>query len=201
MVKKAIIVLGGGMIKNPDGTWRTTTYQEKDQFGALGDWMRVLATGYLYKENYGQIIFVLGGKGQLKDVKDAPPVAEVIKKELLAMGVSPDHIITETQSGNTLEQLLAFKKIVQEYGLESIVIISNRYHLPRIDAMLKNSALKNVVDTCNISLQEAEQIVIDHEPEQKEKIEKAYESQAIQDRIALENKGVKDIYEGRYKLK
>lgn len=199
---KAIIILGGGMAENPDGTWRTTNYKENDNFGALGDRMRVVAASYLYKDDPSQIIFALGGKGQMADAKRAPAVSGLIKQELIQIGVPRCNIITEAESKNTFGQLQAVKKIVKKYKFKKIIIISNKYHLPRIEAMFKkDEALKSVVKYCQVELTEAEKIVIKKEPWQKKEIDLAYKSKAMQKRIASENKGVIDINKGRYQLK
>lgn len=197
--KNAIAVLGGGTVKNPDGTWRTTNYKEKDQFGVIGDRVRVLAAYYLYRDNPKQIIIALGGKGQRKHIKGVVPSSFVIKKELCDLGVPARDIIAESKSGSTFESLRTLKEIILSRGLQKVAIISNRYHIPRIKAMLESSeVLKKITSPCQISLQDAEQVVVAHDPAIVGEIEKAYKSKAMQERIALEKKGIKDIYEGKY---
>jgi len=199
--KKTIIVFGGGMVKD-HGFWRTTNYKEDNNLEALGDRMRVLAAAYLYKNNSNQVIFALGGRGRTSNIKDGPTISEIIKKELITLNVPEDKIFLESKSNNTFEQLKALKELIKKYNLKDIVIISNKYHLPRIKAMLQRSSqLNGISNLCKVELKEAEKIVIDHEPKYKKEIELAYKSKAMQYRIALENNGVKDIYEGKYKLK
>jgi len=51
-IEQAIYILGGGLKKEADGKWRTTNYDEPgDNFGISGDRLRVVAAGYLYKNN------------------------------------------------------------------------------------------------------------------------------------------------------
>jgi len=196
--KSAIVILGGGLVKDKHGKWRTTNFDEKDKFGALGDRLRVKAGSYLYKKNTNQFIIVLGGKGQFKNIKNIPLISEIIKKELEELGVPHENIIIETRSGNTFEQLKELRKIIKKQQLEEVLIISNEYHLPRIQAIIDQN--KELKDGAKIKLQSAEKIIIDHEPEREELIKLKYKSKSMQDRIVLEKKGVQDIKNGLYKF-
>lgn len=199
--KKAVVIIGGGL-KKENHKWRTTGFNEGDNFGATGDRLRVVAGSYLFKYNPGQILIALGGRGQLKNIPNAPTVAEVIKNELVELGVSAERIIKEEQSGNTWQQLQELKKIIKRQKLEYIIVISNEYHLPRIKAMIeKDLELNKMFDAAKIKLQSAEEIIIKYHSEQKKEIKSVYKSKAMQERIALEQKGVKDIEEGKYLLK
>lgn len=199
--KNAIVIIGGGL-KKENGKWRTTNFKEGDNFAVQGDRLRVVAACHLYKDNQYLLVIALGGKGQYKDISDAPTVAEIIKSELVELGVPPENIIKEEQSGNTWQQLQELKKIIVEKKIEGVIIISNEYHLARIKAMIeKDSELKKMFDTAKIKLQSAEKIIIKNDPDQKKEIENVYKSKAMRERIALEQKGVIDIKKGRYKLK
>lgn len=203
---KAIAVLGGGLVKEK-GKWRTTNFNDKgDKFGALGDRLRVVAASYLYKDNPEQIIIASGGRGQVKRGSDEPAVAIVIKKELEELGVPTNKIIKETKSKNTCAELIELQKIIKERGLKIIIIISNKYHLPRLQAMVKYcpnlAELKKMFAISKLTLKSAEDILIKHDPAAWRKIiAKAYNSAGTKERIKLEKKGVKDIKAGKYKFK
>lgn len=200
--KKAIVILGGGLVKKKDGKWQTTNFNESDNFAVQGDRLRVVAGSYLLKDNPEQLLIVLGGKGQYKDISDVPTVAGVIKNELIELGAPAERIIKEEQSGNTYQQLQELKKIVKAYNLEKLIIVSNKYHLHRVQAMIERDAeLQKMTAENKIILQSAEEILLEYEPVVWSKIiESAYESKAMQERIVLEKKGVKDIKEGKYKF-
>lgn len=202
--KNAIAVLGGGLVKEK-GKWRTTDFNESDNFGAMGDRLRVTAADYLFKKDPEQIIIVLGGKGQLKDIPGALAVSRVIKQELVDLGVPADKIIKEEESRDTYQQLMELKKIIQGRKVEKAVIISNKYHLPRLKAMIKRCpkllALKKMLAVSRLKLKSAEEVVVKHDSKIWQKIIiEAYSSSAMKERIKLEKKGVKDIKEGRYKF-
>jgi len=199
--KNAIVILGGALKKDDKGKWRTTSFSESDNFGASGDRLRVIAGSYFFQDNNNQLIIVLGGKGQYKDNPDAPAVSEVIKKELEDLGVLSENIITETESGNTYEQLKNLKEIIKSNDFKEIKIISNEYHLPRIQAIIDNNLeLKEVEDSCHIELHSAEKISIEHNPKLEKEIKFAYNTELMKQRISLEEKGVQDIKEGKYKF-
>ena len=202
--KTAIVILGGGLKKDADGRWRTTNYDESgDNFGVSGDRLRVVAANYLYKNNQEQLIIASGGKGQLKNIPGAPAVSEVLKRELIELGVPEEKIIEENNSGNTYEQLKEIKKIISEKKLKNIIILSNGWHLPRIKEMLEQfEELKQIFDLTKVEFLSAEKICLEHDKEAwQEIIEKAYKSEMLKKRIELEQKGVQDIKEGRYKIK
>jgi len=200
--KKAIVILGGGLIKDKNGSWRTTNFNEGDNFGASGDRLRVVAGSYLYKDS-PQLIIASGGKGQYKDIPGAPAVAEIIKKELIKLDVLSEDIFLENNSGNTWQQLQELKKIINKMELNKVIIVSNRWHLPRVQTMIeKDQELANTFNKGQIKLVSAEDVVIKYEPEKWKKIiDSAYNSKEMKKRIALEKKGVREIKEGKYKLR
>ena len=202
--KTAIVILGGGLKKDADGRWRTTNYDEPgDNFGVSGDRLRVVAASYLYKSNPEQIIIVSGGRGQLKDIPDAPTVSQVLKKELMELGVPEEKIIEENISGNTYEQLKKIKRLIRKEGLKKIDFVSNKWHLPRIKAMLESfPELKEIYNLVKVELKGAEEILLKYDHKNwQEIIEKVYKSEGLKKRIELEQKGIQDIKEGRYKIK
>lgn len=109
----SIAILGGILKKNKSG-WHTTSFNEGNDFEGVGDRLRVIAGRYLYdkviKNNSDIFIIVSGGRGRLKSIKGVPTVAEVIKKELIELGVPSESIMQEDDSGNTFEQLLFFRE-------------------------------------------------------------------------------------------
>ena len=199
---KTIFILGGGMIKDGAGRWRTTNFNEGDNFGAMGDRLRVLAAYILYKKNPELSLITLGGQGQYKDIPGAPTVAEVIKRELMDLGVTEGSINKEEQSANTWQQLQGLKTLIEKEKLNEIVILSNRYHLPRVRAMVENDdRLRTLSAKEKLMLISAEDILIAHDPTKwQELINGAYQTKAMKNRVATEEKGVQQIKDGSYKL-
>lgn len=188
------------------GKWRTTNFNEKgDKFGALGDRLRVVAAGYLYKNNPDLIIIASGGRGQVKIGNKEPAVATVIAEELKKLKVPADKIIKEAKSKNTGGQLAVIQKIAADKNISKLIIISNKYHLPRLKAMVNNfselESLKKRFGGKQLIFRSAEAIALKYDKEKwRQTIKNAYESEAIKRRISREKKGVRDIKKGEYKF-
>lgn len=200
------IVIFGGSLKKDDATgrWRTTNFDEGDRFGVQGDRLRVVAGGMLAEDYPESTVIALGGRGQLKDIPDAPAVADAIKRELIELGVAEDRITTERESGSTYQQLVAFQSMLPAGKNMDLIFVSNRYNVPRIQAMIEYApgldTLKDLLNNHGIRLESAEEIAIKHEPEAwQEIIDRAYHSEAMQQRISLEEKGVAEIRVGTYR--
>jgi len=205
-----IVVLGGGLVKDTKGVWRTTNFNESDNFGSLGDRLRVDAVYQLYqdlsKNNANPLILCSGGRGQLRNNPDAPTVASVLKKELLALGVPKGKILLEENSNNTYQQLKELNQIVFGKQLEGIKIVSNRYHLSRIRAMIERGPgldyLKERLGQGKLVLVSAEEVLLDHDREKWGKfIEDVYNTPGMKERLVLEKKGADQIKKGAYKFK
>lgn len=195
---KAVILLGGGLLKEPNGNWRTTNFNEAgDEFGELGDRLRVVAASYLSKDNPGLKLIVSGGRGQLIEIPGCPTLSVVLKRELIELGVSAENIIEENISYNTYQQLKNSLALVRKLNLSRTGIISNEHHLPRVAAFLKYIPRLNI----QVELISAEKILIDKAPKDwKRYIKEVYGGEAMKKRIALEQKGIKDLKEGKYKF-
>ena len=140
-----LVILGGGLIKDKNG-WRTIRFSDIGNNSAttdvFGDSLRVLAGHLLYenelKKNPDSLILVSGGRGYLRKVKGAPPVAQVLKKELAYLGVPKNKILEEKKSNSTYRQLEILSGLMLKNKWKKIVIVSNRYHLPRVSAFIEN---------------------------------------------------------------
>lgn len=197
----AFIVLCGGLVKNLDGSWRTTTFDDVgDHVGILGDRLRIDAASYLYQNIPNAQFIVSGGKGHLQINPSAPAMAPIMRKELLESGVPDDHIIVDDKTNSTYRQIMAIEHYHKEYGFSALGIISNDFHLPRIDAMCKHlEPLPRLLAHIQITLISAEEVCIGADKEHWESIiTKAYHSDEMKKRITLEQKGVADIIAGRY---
>ncbi|MDO8594508.1 MAG: YdcF family protein [bacterium] len=203
-----IVVLGGGLVQDA-GVWRTSGFNDRDDFGVLGDRLRVLAGAFLFTDAHkvgkDARIIVCGGKGQMfQTMPDAPTVASVIKEELTGLGVPRECVIVEEASRNTYEQLVGAQKLLQEKSGGELVFITNRYHVPRVRAFVEYgprlSFLKQLVSGKKVSFISAEEVVLSRRPSIfQTDIDAAYETTAMQERVALEQRGVRDIEGGIYR--
>src|SRR3989338_5920025 len=122
-----IYILGGFLKKNRNGNYRSDWFS----------YLRVLAGYYLYKklsEKDKTELVVSGGKGIYRGIPNVPPVATVMKQELVKLGVSQKEIKID-KTDFTYPELIWLKKyIVKKAG--KAFIVSNAYHLPRIKMMI-----------------------------------------------------------------
>lgn len=199
-MKTLIALLCGGLVKDSTGRWYSPTFEEGiTLYDAPGSRERVVAAYFLWKENTDAVIAVLGGKGQMKNIPDAPTLAETISKELTELGVPKEKVIEECESGTTYQQLLALQKITENYLPEKIIIVSNKYHLPRVEAMVDFAPELLELKRFNKQFQPAEDVLIKYEPDKwEESIDGAYVSLEMKKLIKKEELGVKQIREGTY---
>ena len=86
----------------------------------------------LYKK-FPQIrILALGGRTGPNTLTEA----EVANEYFIAAGIDENRIIPEQESTHTLENLQFARKLVTDNDSGNIVLISNRYHLARCEAMV-----------------------------------------------------------------
>lgn len=57
--------------------------------------------------------------------------ASVMARELIAIGVSPTDIITETNSGNTYENARFCAEIVRSEQLNNLILVTSGFHMTR----------------------------------------------------------------------
>lgn len=187
-----IFILGGLLRKNKNGGYKTNRF----------NYARVLAGYYLYKKlvlKNKPIIIVSGGKGIYKNIPGVPPVAKVMKKELIQMGIPSKDILKEEQTPSTYYELIWIKKYLAKNPTK-IITISNSYHLARIKAMIDYlPELKDL--NKKIILASAEKIVIKYNKKLKDKINKDLKSQKMKKIIADEKRGIKALKSGNYKFR
>jgi len=191
----ALFVPGGWPRPDREGTWRSSLFED----GGIGDRLRVEAAAVLYHANPQRII-VAGGKGKLAHLPEVPACAAVMKRELIELGLKSADIVEELKSANTYEQLQFIKTVFDQFPITTLRILSNRYHLPRIDAFLNSDA--DLGDWCThgrIRLQAAEDTLLQHNSFLwQHLIAEAYDSDAMRKRMQREEKGVRDIRAGAY---
>jgi hypothetical protein len=205
MSKRAIIILSASIKKDKNGNWSSTDLKEKDdKCGAPGGKQRLLAAKYLYEKNNDYFLIATGGRGN--DVKDRSPdrpdLCRIIKNELIELGIPENIIYLENRSNTTFEQLQELKKNILKLDLELAMIISNKYHLPRLRIMIdKDPIMNSYMASGIIKLVSAEAILIKQNPEKwGREIKTIYESDWMKIRIKNERQGVRDLKNNKYKF-
>lgn len=188
-ISNAILILGGGLTYQ-NGHWQSCGFRGP----VFGSQLRVLAGSYLFGQNHKQIIIASGGRGYLKEIKNAPTVATVITRELTALQVPRKNILEEKKSNNTYQQLMNFKKLLRKSNPACVRIISNKYHLARVKALIKRDAvLKKYLLRKKIQLISAESVVVKYSPKMKMQIKKLYTGMGMKEVIKKERVGIRQI--------
>ncbi len=88
---------------------------------------RVMHGVSLYKDHYAPKIVMTGGNDEESNVNEA----ETMKKIATEAGVPEKDILLEKESTSTHENFLLSKKILEEAGLLSIIVVTDPYHSVR----------------------------------------------------------------------
>ncbi|HEX9994789.1 MAG TPA: YdcF family protein [Acidimicrobiales bacterium] len=98
---------------------------------------RLAHTLALWEAGYADVVVVTGG-GQ---PGDRFTEATASANWLLERGVPDDAILREVQGGNTWESLAATARILEDRGLESVLLVSDDYHSYRVAAIAEEVGL------------------------------------------------------------
>ena len=125
---KYVVVLGGGHVRAPNmpifSQLSTSTLA------------RVVAGISLHRKHPGSKLVLSGGRGF-----DLIPDAKMMKRAALELGVAAHAIVLESQSRDTIEEVLLLKSIVRD---DPFVLVTSASHMPRAMAMFKKAGLKPI---------------------------------------------------------
>ena len=91
----------------------------------------------LYNEGYAEKLIVTGGVGKGQNNSDA----YAAKKYLISQGIPTEDILTEDTSTITQENLINSKKIMDEKGYKSAIIVSDPLHMKRSLLLAKDAGI------------------------------------------------------------
>jgi uncharacterized SAM-binding protein YcdF (DUF218 family) len=85
----------------------------------------------------GSVLVGTGGPGRA-------PVseAEVVRRAAVAAGVPEDRIVVEDRSTTTLEQAVYVATAARKHGWGSLVLVTDRYHMPRSLFLFRSMGLE-----------------------------------------------------------
>jgi uncharacterized SAM-binding protein YcdF (DUF218 family) len=101
----------------------------------------------LYKAKYANKILVSGGF----DKEDNVSEAETMKKIEVNFGVSAENILLETSSTSTYENLLFSQKVLKSAHLNSVIIVTEPFHVTRASLVAKKLGLKFTISPASDS--------------------------------------------------
>lgn len=123
-----------------DFAYKTFSYSQRT---VKADAIVVLAGGKgrveegirLYQEGKGEWLFFIGA-GPTVRKSDLYPTKTGVR--------SPDGVILEKASRNTLENAIISREMIMKKNVRSIILITSRYHMKRASILLRNSLPKDV---------------------------------------------------------
>ena len=188
----------GADIEQRDGQWRTS---DVDPAGVTYATLRDHAAVALYKKDVADgrepILLVQGGLA--KPEHNQPSIASVMREELVRLGVPSNAIELEEHSGSTRTQLIELQSYIASHECDIVRIVSNTYHLPRIQAMIENIPELGALRTKNPILVGAEDILVESDGATwRTRTEAMAQEPAMLERVAKEKAGAEQIKKGNY---
>ena len=65
------------------------------------------------------------------------PKGEVLKKAAMDFGITLEKILLTTTVSNTAKEVKAIKSVMQSEGIESILLITSSFHMPRAELLFR----------------------------------------------------------------
>jgi uncharacterized SAM-binding protein YcdF (DUF218 family) len=131
----ALIVLGG--LLDPEATKAAGRPQYQ---GAVE---RILEAARLLRQGHARFALVSGGL--LEPEPGVAAEAEVLRDQLVELGVEEDRIVVEGRSRNTRENAQESARIVRDRGWKRLVLVTSAAHMPRAAGCFRAAGLE--VDT------------------------------------------------------
>ena len=132
---QVIVVLGGGT--EPQQFPRSSV-----EINSAGD--RVIYAASLYQQGAAPYILLSGGRLPWLS-QDSQPAPEMLSL-LELMGVPAEHIWLESESVNTHQNALFSREILEQKGINDILLVSSASHMPRAVALFEAQGF-NVIPT------------------------------------------------------
>jgi len=197
-----IAIMSAGVKKDEAGRWVSTGWEDADfAFGSPGGKMRVVAACSLLNRRPEEQIFAPGGRGHgvRNDEPGRPDLCDIIKAELIELGVEAGKVVTEHAANNTFQQLAAIAKYVETTADANVFIVSNEFHQERVKVMVEYFPQLAALKTA--TLVNAEDILVEGDKNKWGGIVRSFSANPkMKDAVAREKKGIADIQSGKYRI-
>ena len=212
----AVSILSGSVVKRQlrhgGARYSSGSYAELDVAGLLnGGKARAIAAAEIARF-YPDAAIIANGH----TYENAPADARIMREELGRFGATTDHVILQEKSYSTFTEFVELVKYVAEHKWRRIVIITNEFHIPRAQELLRQ--IGNLRDPYGVSLDpdfraalpvfrerapevrfvSAEAVLLLRNPSYQRIVDRAKASPEWQKRAAREAQGLKQLQEGTY---
>lgn len=123
--KSDVIIVLGARVK-PDGTLSNSLEY------------RMQAAMRAYEAGYAEAFIVCGAQGGDEPCTEA----QAMREYLLGQGVPEERVFTDDQSFNTRQNIENAHRIMQEQGMNSALVVTNAYHVPRAKALCRDEGIE-----------------------------------------------------------
>jgi uncharacterized SAM-binding protein YcdF (DUF218 family) len=125
---EAIVVLGGA-------TMAKDYPRSSVEVNGAAD--RVLYAADLYKQGKAPIIISSGGSISWQQIGESTPAQEMADL-LVVFGVAEQDIVLQNRSNNTHEDAVYSAEILNEMGIERVILVTSAAHMPRSVALFNH---------------------------------------------------------------
>jgi uncharacterized SAM-binding protein YcdF (DUF218 family) len=92
----------------------------------------------LHRESFAPYLVVTGGVGR----NDTLSEGEVALRYVTGHGVDPRHVLVERKGLTSAESMTAAAALMRASGLHSAIIVSDSYHMLRVELLARQSGIK-----------------------------------------------------------
>ena len=125
-----------------------------------------------------------------------------MRRELEGRGILSSHIIDETASNNTFEQLCALVRLFMDMQFKKALLVSNDWHLPRIEAFVQSAPELELLRTLPLDYISAESVLLEKDAARWGKLISGMRAAPeMKQRLLAEAEGVRQIHAGTYHYK
>ena len=108
---------------------------------------RLLFAVKLYHEAKAPLVILSGGR--LPWQKALAPISESMAEVIELMGVPKSAIIQESASGNTYENAVDVKAILQARDIHRVLLVTSATHMPRALALFRHQGIDAIAAPCD----------------------------------------------------
>jgi uncharacterized SAM-binding protein YcdF (DUF218 family) len=108
---------------------------------------RLLFAVKLYREAKAPLVILSGGR--LPWQKALPPISEGMAEVIELMGVPKSALIQEPDSGNTYENAVDVKAILQTRNIHRVLLVTSAMHMPRALALFRHQGIDAIAAPCD----------------------------------------------------